>query len=483
MHKHHQENTGASYRKRRAVAGLVVCLLGANGSMAQGLNTYQEQTMSLLQSGRTYPVNPLPPPKRFWRASAQLMLTQLAPWAYNKFVRKAEFANITFESIGHNLKPSSWTWDDNHFMTNQFAHPYHGNLYYNCFRTNGYNFWASSLAAFSGSFIWETFGETHPPAPNDLINTTLGGIALGEMTYRISQRLLNNRRRGYTRQVREAASLAVDIPSGVNRILDGQWGRVSDTDPYEQAPIVLLTDVGIRRTSKEFDEVVENGKNQLYGRLQLFYGKGEQEYEKPFSQFSVIVELGQDDSASLNQLLVNGLLWGRQLRSTERNAIHFQASMNYLYYNNASFNMGAQGFTGQLSSDYRLGPRSGIQLLLGGGVIALAAVPDPYVYYGEGRNYDYGPGVALQGGLNLNIRNRLFYNLFYRGGWFAVVDGEHANYFLHTTVSSLRYTLSRHFTILGESSVFQLKGNYRDYANINYFYTTVRLAMEYRLVI
>src|SRR3954462_14518223 len=64
------------------------------------------------------------PKKRFWRGSWELMLVQVIPWSFNYFVRDAEFAKITWESIAHNLKLSSWEWDDNNFKTNQFAHPY-----------------------------------------------------------------------------------------------------------------------------------------------------------------------------------------------------------------------------------------------------------------------------------------------------------------------------------------------------------------------
>ena len=92
--------------------------------------------------------------KKFWRSSAELVLVELVPWAYNYYVRDAEFAHITWESIGHNLKFKNWEWDDNNFKTNQFAHPYHGSLYFSSFRSNGYNFWQSAPAAFAGSFLW-----------------------------------------------------------------------------------------------------------------------------------------------------------------------------------------------------------------------------------------------------------------------------------------------------------------------------------------
>src|SRR5688572_28929104 len=35
---------------------------------------------------------------RFWRAAGELMLAQVIPWAFNYYVRDAEFAHITWES-------------------------------------------------------------------------------------------------------------------------------------------------------------------------------------------------------------------------------------------------------------------------------------------------------------------------------------------------------------------------------------------------
>ena len=63
------------------------------------------------------------PKKRFWRASGELLLVQLIPWSFNYFIRDADFAHISFASIGHNLQFKNWEFDDNKFTTNQFAHP------------------------------------------------------------------------------------------------------------------------------------------------------------------------------------------------------------------------------------------------------------------------------------------------------------------------------------------------------------------------
>ena len=139
------------------------------------------------------------PPTRFWAGAAELMVVQFVPWGFTKWVTHGEWSNISFRTWSDNLK-FSWQWDNNKFNNNQFAHPYHGSLYYNAGRANGYDFWHSAPWAFGGSLMWELFGEVWAPAPNDLANTTLGGITLGEMLFRFSSLVLDNRATGGNRR-------------------------------------------------------------------------------------------------------------------------------------------------------------------------------------------------------------------------------------------------------------------------------------------
>jgi hypothetical protein len=102
--------------------------------------------------------------KHFSRGLKELFAAQVFPWSYNRYVRKADFAKISFGSIGTNLKPSSWQWDDNKFINNHISHPYHGNIYFNAFRTNGYGFWRSVPGTFGG-VILGTFLRNPLPCP------------------------------------------------------------------------------------------------------------------------------------------------------------------------------------------------------------------------------------------------------------------------------------------------------------------------------
>ncbi|MFT3822515.1 MAG: DUF3943 domain-containing protein [Chitinophagaceae bacterium] len=420
--------------------------------------------------------------KRFWRASGELFVCQLIPWSYNYFVRDADFARISFSSIGHNMEPSRWEWDDNSFKTNQFAHPYHGNLYFSSFRSNGYSFWESAPAAFAGSLMWEIAGETHNPAPNDFINTSLGGISLGEITYRLSNSIVDNKQRGFGRQAREVLALLVNPVNGLNRILDGRWGRVHhDRSDSVHIPISAVLDVGMRRFSERSSDFIEKGNNEFFMRLRLQYGKYNAVSRIPFNNFSVLLEAGASDSASLNMLLVNGALSQWQLPIDKGGQHIASVTMNYDYFKNNSFEYGAQSFNFKVLSDWKKIDKVKINTMLGAGIIVLAAVPDPYLYYGEGRNYDYGPGVSVTGSANVDFNDKVICALNYRGGWFKTVNGNTSSFFLNAVTVETRYQFAKRFSVAAEVGHFTLDGNFAHYDNIFRRYPYIRLSLGCKL--
>jgi Domain of unknown function (DUF3943) len=92
-----------------------------------------------------------------------------------------------------------WEWDLDGFVVNQIGHPYHGNNYFNAGRANGLSFWESAAVTAFGSGTWEYFDETNQASLNDFINTTLGGIALGEMFHRTAWLVRNPHATGRSR--------------------------------------------------------------------------------------------------------------------------------------------------------------------------------------------------------------------------------------------------------------------------------------------
>src|ERR1700742_4824884 len=86
------------------------------------------------------------PKKNFGNAALDFGLAELTPWVFDRYVTKKDYARISWKTVGHNLNPGSWEFDNDPFQTNQFGHPYHGSNFYSAFRANGYTFWQSAPA-------------------------------------------------------------------------------------------------------------------------------------------------------------------------------------------------------------------------------------------------------------------------------------------------------------------------------------------------
>lgn len=138
----------------------------------------------------------------------------------DRYAFNFEYAKISPSSFWDNVQ-HGFVWDNDYFSTNQFAHPYHGNLYFNTARNNGLGFFASYPYALGGSLMWEFWGETDPPAINDVLSTSIGGAAIGEVMYRTSSLILNDSQRGMNRFLREFAAGVVNPIRAFNRIIHG----------------------------------------------------------------------------------------------------------------------------------------------------------------------------------------------------------------------------------------------------------------------
>ncbi|HLI93590.1 MAG TPA: DUF3943 domain-containing protein, partial [Puia sp.] len=398
------------------------------------------------------------------------------PWTYDKVVVQAEFANISWKTVGYNLQLCHWSWDDDGFVTNQLAHPAHGSLFFNSFRSNGYNFWQSTAASFAGSYVWETFSEKQAPAPNDFINTGFGGMVLGEMINRFSNKIIDNGRRGIGRQVSEIFAFIINPTKGLSRIIDGKWGKVLPNSPQRDSSWVELeVDAGIR----EFRVDRGNWKSGLYGHLKIQYGSPYENYQTPFSHIYLSAEFGEDDSSKVNVVSAYGSLRGWRIAETENSRHLVMLTANYDFIDNEAFFYSAQSVKVNLFSEYGLTHKIKFSTVVGAGSILLAAVPNQYSY--AGRNYDYCTGVGFNGSGVVNINEHLYLTVAYRGGWFTTLSGTATDYFLHTVSGEISYRIMDGLSICAEPAYFRLHGNYGHDPDIDKTYPYLRISLRYGL--
>jgi len=454
----------------RQILLLLFLLAGLNVSGQSDFTSFRNRDKSSAMVGAD-----TLPRARFKRAALQLTLAELIPWSVDRFILNADYARISLRTIGHNLKFSSWTWDDDQFGTNQFAHPYHGSLYFSSFRANGYSFWQSVPPVLAGSYIWETAAEKQYPSPNDFINTSFGGIVLGEMTYRLSNQIVNNHSRGFKRQFSEVLALVVNPMNGFTRIVDGKWGKIGRNSRERDSTHVLTEfDLGIRKFKAD-----HHAKTGWYGRLRLSYGTPFENYRTPFSNISIIGEFGSDDSSKVNILSVYGSLAGWWLSKAERDPQLLTLSANYDYIHNEAFFYSAQSIKLNWIAAFQVHKRLRVNASAGIGPVLLAAVPDPYLF--KGRNYDYGAGGGIYGQFGFILADRLFCRLNYRGGLIRTINGNASHYVLQAVTNEFGYRFRGGISLCAEPGYFHLRGYYQHYTEVAARYPYFRFSARYSL--
>jgi hypothetical protein len=365
-----------------------------------GLNNFSK--LPHLKDSIDYDYVPWEAERHFLIAVGELAIVQFIPFAMAKWGRtwdnpEDNWANVSSETWWRNIS-YGWEYDGDAFLTNYFAHPYHGNLYFNVGRTNGYNFWESSAWAATGSLLWEYFGETFRPSINDWINTTVNGITLGEVLYRLSNMLTDNTATGTNRVLREIGGALLNPLRGFNRLITGETGKLFP-NPEDRKPKEYLVTVnaGIRSLDKEvgggdyFEEHIEEG---LFV-FDMFYGNLLKEnIRQPFSTFQISLALSSG-SPSLTRLQSNGNLFGYYLMNRKYTQHIFQTTLDYNYFNNPGFIYGGTSVAPRLISRFLIGGSTIIITNVGIDLIAMGATPNDYFTDPEGRNYDFGPGVGV----------------------------------------------------------------------------------------
>ncbi len=457
------------------LAGLLV--FGADQAFGQGPRPASSLTVAPPQAAApaTARADSLPcpdcnPPKRFWAAFGELMLVQLVPHGINAGLRGEVWAEVSAQSIKNNLV-YPWQWDDNQFMNNQFAHPYHGNFYFNAARSNGYSFWESFAWPFVGSAMWEIAGEAWAPAPNDLLNTSFGGVVLGETFYRLSNLTLDNTATGSERVWREIGGFFLNPLGGFNRLVRGESGRVS-ANPAEWRPsrIFGVLDLGYRRTVNEFSvDSVESGLDQWDVGLKLAYGDPVKDLAgKPFSYFGLAAELAgppPDSGRVLNRLSARGSIAAWPLGSSGRH--QFSIMMEYDYFANPAVEYGGQSvLAGVVSTFGEEGTDWWAQTnVLFDGIIIGATQSDYYTTL-EGRNYDYGPGLGASLSGNLFYKRHLQASLSYLGLWLHTIDGSNSAHYQDALSFEARYWLTNRLGLGASVTRYSRTSDYNDQPDV-----------------
>ena len=288
-----------------------------------------------------------------WRARTTVLGINILINRYDAHIKGGggqDFAKVTPASWWNNIKyglESDW----NSFYTNWIQHPFHGSMLFNAGRVNGKNFWESIPYAVGGSLMWEYLGETHPPSDIDLINTSLGGIYLGEMLYRLSEQILDDRASGSTRLWRELTAGLLNPVGGANRLMFGNAWKIHAKRNHKRIPISAQFFFGTNYPLRTINDSKYSTGPVL--DLTLSYGNPftiKKEFYKPFDFFILRTWFNIPQDSAHSVVLINvsshAMLLGKKVRDTPFKTDILGVSQHYDYIHNRLIEIGAMSVSG-----------------------------------------------------------------------------------------------------------------------------------------
>jgi hypothetical protein len=320
----------------------------------------------------------------FWQAAAGVAAANLIPWAYNSFIQRWPWARVGTRSWGENLRRGP-VWDDNSFHVNQFSHPYHGTFYHNSARGSGFGFWASVPFVAAGSATWEFFGETITASLNDLISTTLGGVALGEVTYRLSTLLRANRAR--TGFGREVGAFTLSPMARTQGLLH----EVSETSR-------ILAE---SRSTEPAQLAMGRYSGQTFVQLAVRYGNPfDPGVLHPYDMFELRFRVSPQSSKIIQHLGISGLLTRTRLSRSGRGELMLGLFQHYDLDDLPALQTSGHSLSAALLYRHELGARTLLDLSTHAEGLLLGTITSEHGNYWV-RDYDLGPGAGARVGMSL----------------------------------------------------------------------------------
>ena len=448
--------------------------------------------------------------KHPWRAAIETFGLNVGVWAFDRYVMQEDFAKISLSTIKHNIK-HGFVWDNDQFSTNLFAHPYHGNLYFNTARSSGMNFWESAPYAFAGSLMWETCAEIEPPAINDLMATTLGGIALGEVTFRMSSLLLNDSRRGFPRFLSELVAGIFCPPRAFNRLLTGEAWRVRPESylyhDYNRLPVAFEIGMGDRYLADGGS--LFRGEHNPYLELRGIYGSPFDTENKPYDHFTLGLTFGLSGNQPLvSRVNLMGRLWGRQLPTVSDMELMVGLFQYFNYFDAEEVADGTGNIPYKISEAASIGPGiayrfPGLHSLMSisqsihlGGILLGGCLTDYYNIID--RNYNLGSGYSVKsttcldfGHVGLFTLGFQHYKIFtwkgYEGKDLSTVNplylnaqGDRGNTTFTILTPVVEYALGPHVRLSWETSAYFRHSHYKYHPDLRFNTFESRVGVMYR---
>lgn len=413
--------------------------------------------------------------KKYWLPLIEIVGLNLTVNAYNNYLLDENFAKISRESIKDNLK-TGFVWDEDSYIMNQFLHPFNGAAYYNSARSNGLIFWEAIPYTFGGSLMWELFMENEPPSYNDLVNTTFSGITLGEISYRVSNLIIDESTDGIERVLREFTSSLINPMQGFNRLINGKMWRKGPSTSRDIYHLVFST--GVHNVF--YGGNIKNDKSFLTLRLNLVYGNkfAVSKHNNPFDYFSLHTEFNFADGDDIKVIFASGVIWDDKIKlfDNSKNIFGIYKEIDILI--NDVYKLSSTSVTGQVINRVSLSPLVSIENDFSLSAILLGATNSKYANE-EGKDYNLGPGASGRIGAKIIFKDIGELYASFKRYWIHTLSGAESDEFVGLLMVGITHPFYSNNFVGLEFLIYERYGHYIDYNDYSNSNTALRLYIRH----
>ncbi len=412
-----------------------------------------------------------------WKPVVQIVIQEVLLNLVDHYVMHFDWATVGFHSWDRTVLHSGfpwnkgWEWDNARFGNDFLLHPYTGASYFNAARSNGYNYWESSLFVFGGSYLWKLFGENggtqYSPAKNSLIATTLGGMVMGEGLYRLGSDVIDERTTGLERVSREVLAFIISPGRSFSRFLSGKLFDHTTVDVYQTEPLNITFAAGYHRVNE--GTAIEKGSNSFNLNINLDYGNPfEKRARKPFDYYTVRGDLDFGVGRKIADNITGyGILYGNniQIGSLETLTGIFQ---HMDYFDNNTFELGTFSFGPGIISKLPISKNSSIYTNLHVCIVPFGALSNRFgpdtTQIGD-FNFDGGAQLAFESTYNIGGWVGLTFTGYY--WWLHTYHGTAGNSYIGLIKPRIAFRIYDNISIGFEQSVYYSDRYPRDFTSVH----------------
>ncbi len=317
--------------------------------------------------------------------------------------------------------------------------------------------------------------ENQQPSYNDIVNTPVTGITLGEISYRVSNLIIDESTTGFERVVREFSSTLIDPMQGLNRMIRGEmWQKVTPQKKHDFNVTISLGAFNVF-----FNNKFNDSRSYAHLGFDLNYGNqfSVSRHKEPFDFFTVHTEINIGPGDNIVGIFASGVLWDNRLKlfDNSKNILGIYKEVDIII--NTIYKLSATSVTGQMINTIPLSSNLSMVNFIGVSAILMGATNSQYssVY---GKDYNIGPGASAKIGIKFSLKN--FGNVFanYKRYWIHTLSGAESEEFVGLLNTGISIDIFDNTELGFNFLLYERFGDYEYFPNTQISNSAIRLFLS-----